>query len=569
MHLLLIALALQLRTVALAAPVTPPRAADALADSVRAARHARSEQASFERARRAYLPIDPGADGRCDVHVGRFCWWSDEAPPPLPPEAPSTVARRALLIALFDSLLAEHPGDDWIAGMAVHYRIESRDLAGADSSARRCRGTGWWCAALVGYAAHARGDLARADSAFGVALASMPTEQRCEWTDIHTLLPGDARGRYEKLSCADRSAVDSRYWMLGRPRLASPANDWRSEFLSRRVQAWLARRSLTPQGLGWGDDAEELLLRFGWPVRWGRVERPFATLTPEVSVIGHDPWPSFDFGPREEMLDSTSSAESDDDGWDLHSQRSVARYQPHGIDRLIGVTTQLARFRRGDSTLLVGAFFVADDSIRAPVARLAAATAAGSTFVSAPDSTMSGTATLVLIGDPAVAGVEITDSASSSLARSRTLFAPRVSSISALSDVLLYRGGGDPPEGLDSALARAIPGSRVERTQPVGIYWEAYRPDSTSDSTRVSITVERVDRGFFRSTFQKIGIAQDDSPLKLDWTDARPVIGGASTYAVSLDLGNLAPGRYRVSLSLTGGEGPPLLATRDLELVDH
>jgi hypothetical protein len=84
----------------------------------------------------------------------------------------------------------------------------------------------------------------------------------------------------------------------------------------------------------------------------------------------------------------------------------------------------------------------------------------------------------------------------------------------------------------------------------------------------VSVTVERVDHGFFRSTFQKIGIAQDDSPLRLDWTDARPLIGGVSTYAISLDLGNLAPGRYRVSLSITSGDRPPLVATRDLELVD-
>ncbi|HEX5970478.1 MAG TPA: hypothetical protein VFY85_01040 [Gemmatimonadaceae bacterium] len=568
MHLLLVALALQLRTVALAAPVTPPRAADALADSVRAARRARSEQASFERSRRAYLPNDPGADGRCDVHVGRFCWWSDATPPALPPEAPSTVARRALLISLFDSLLAEHPGDDWIAGMAVHYRIESHDLAAADSAARRCRGTGWWCAALVGYAAHARGEVASADSAFNVALAAMPEEQRCDWTDIHTLLPGDARGRYEKLPCADRAAVDSRYWMLARPRLASPANDWHSEFLSRRVQAWLARRSLTPQGLGWGDDAEELLLRFGWPVRWGRVEHPFSTLTPEVSVIGHDPWPSFDFGPREALLDSTASAASDDDGWDLHSQRSVARYQPHGVDRLIGVTTQLARFRRADSTLLVSAFFVGDDSIRAPDARLAATLADGTTFVSAPDSTMSGALTLMVPGEPAAAGVEITDSVSHTFARSRTLLAPQQPG-EELSTVLLYRGGGDPPEGLDSAVARAIPASRVERTQPVGLYWEAYRAAGTSDSAMVSISVERVDRSIFRSAFQKLGISQDDSPLRLAWTDTRPVVAGVSTYAVSLDLGNLAPGRYRISLSLGHGDHPPLVATRELELVDH
>jgi hypothetical protein len=569
MHLLLVALTLQLRTVAFAAPSAPPQSPDALADSVRDARRARNEQASFERARRAYLPADDGSSGRCDVHVGRFCWWSDEAPPALPPEAPSTVARRALLLALFDSLASVHPGDDWLVGMSVHYRIESRDLAGADSAAERCRGTGWWCAALAGYAAQARGDASYADSAFTAALAAMPDQQRCEWTDIRTLLPGDARGRYERLPCADRASVNARYWTLARPRLASAANDWRTEFLSRRVQAWLARRSLTPQGLGWRDDSEELLLRFGWPVRWGRVERPFATLTPEVSVIGHDPWPSFDFGPREKLLDSLATAASDDEGWDLHSRQSTARYGPHLVDHLIGVSAQLARFRRGDSTLVVAAFLAHDDSIRSPDARLAAALGDGTTVTSAPDSTLSGTLILRLGGDPMVAGVEITDSASRTLARTRVLYAPRTLGGESLSDLLLYRGDGDPPDDLDAAVLRAIAGERVERAQPVGVYWEAYPAGDRGDSARVSITVERVDHGFFRSAFQRLGLAEDDSPLTLNWTDTRPVIGDVSTYAVSLDLGKLSPGRYRVSLSLTGAGGTPMTASRELELVDR
>ena len=201
MHLLLVALALQLRTVAFAAPLDSRPAAGALADSVRAARLARNEQASFERARRAYLPSDPGGEGRCDVHVGRFCWWSDETRPLLPPEAPSIVARRALLISLFDSLSAIHPGDDWIVGMAVHYRIESGDVAGADSAARTCRATAWWCAALTGYAAQARGNAAAADSAFSIALATMPEAQRCQWTDIHSCSPA-MRATGTRSSCA-------------------------------------------------------------------------------------------------------------------------------------------------------------------------------------------------------------------------------------------------------------------------------------------------------------------------------------------------------------------------------
>ena len=60
MHLVLVALALQLRTVALAAPAMERGGRDGTADSARDARRARSEQASFERARRAFLPWRAG-----------------------------------------------------------------------------------------------------------------------------------------------------------------------------------------------------------------------------------------------------------------------------------------------------------------------------------------------------------------------------------------------------------------------------------------------------------------------------------------------------------------------------
>jgi hypothetical protein len=568
MHLMLLALTLQLQTVALAAPAPRRAGDDAAADSARDARRARSEQASFERARRAYLPWDPGGEGRCEVHVGRFCWWYDQHIPELPPESESVVRRRAELIALFDSLAARHPGDDWLAGMTVHYRVDAHDPAGAESAARLCRGTEWWCAALLGYAAQSAGDSRLADSAFGVALSAMPAEQRCEWTDIHAILPDDARGAYQKLPCASRSTLEQRYWMLARPRLSAPANEWHVDFLARRVQNWLAQRSLTPQALRWGDDAEELLLRYGWPVRWSRVQRSSASLTPEVAIIGHDPWPSFNFGPRATLLDSLAAA--DDDGWDVHSTQSESRYAPPGVQRVVSVNVQLARFRRGDSTLLVAVFATSDDSVRAPVAQLAVVLGDGVTRTSAPDTANRGVATLLVASSPLLAGVEITDSVSGTLARSRRLFAPHPDSASiALSDLLLYRAGDDPAELLDSALTRAMPTATVSRHLPVGVYWEAYRPADSGDSASIAISMERIDHGFFRRAQQRLGFADEDSPLRMQWIDARPAIGGVSTYAVSLDLGNLSEGRYRLSVTVTAPDGTPATAAREVEVVDH
>ena len=568
MHLMLVTLALQLRTVALAVPPARHAGTDEAADSARDARRARSEQASFERVRRSQLPWEPGVEGRCEVRVGRFCWWYDDVSPELPPESAAIVERRAALITLLDSLASRHPGDDWIAGMTVHYRVDARDRAGAERAARACGGTRWWCDALLGYAAQAGDEPALADSAFGAALAAMPEEVRCEWPDIRAILPGDVRGRYEKLPCTDRAALEHRYWMLGRPRLAAPTNDWRTEFFARRVQGWLAKRSLTPQGLGWGDDAEELLLRYGWPVRWTRVQRSGASLTPDVSIIGHDPWPSFAFGPREILLDSLATG--GDDGWELRARQSDARYGPPGVRRVAPVEAQLARFRRGDSTLVVAAFASSDDSIRAPVAQLAVALRDGRTQATAPDSTAHGVARLLVDHGPVLAGVELTDSLSGTLARTRlVLSAAGDSSAVALSDILLYRAGGEPVELLDSALARALPGARVTRSEPVGVYWEAYRRGSEGDSADVAVTVERIDSGFLRSIGQRLGLTDEDSPLRMRWTDARPVAAGTSSYAVSLDLSNLAPGRYRLSLTVTTGAGESATASRDLELMDR
>ncbi|MFL5607142.1 MAG: hypothetical protein ACJ8AD_11900 [Gemmatimonadaceae bacterium] len=566
MHLAWLALALQLRTAAMAVPPATRPGADGV-DSLREARRARSEQASFERARRAALPLENGSGGRCDVRLGRFCWWYDEYTPALPPEPESIVRRRDELVALFDTLSQWLPGDDWLAGMRVHYRIDAHRFDAADSAARDCRATGWWCRALVGYAAHARGDAARADSSFAAALAEMPTDVRCAWTDIRTLIPGDARGRYEELACDTRGPVERRYWLLGRPRLSAAANEWRNEFFSRRVQSWIARRSASPQSVSWGDDAEELLLRYGWPVAWGRAQVSSSTGFPDYAVIGHDPSPSFAFGAREELLDSLASAT--DDGWDLRARQSESRFAPAGVRRVAAVSSQLARFRRGDSTLLAAAYAAADDSITAPRALLAASLDDGTTLASPIDSARRGTALLMLPRAPRLGGVEVADSASGTLARSRLVFAPDSASARlALSDILVFRGPAESAVSVDSAVSRAIPGDTASRGRPLGIFWETYGLADAGESVDVAVTVERIDRGFLRSARQRLGLADEDTPLRVRWTDARPAASGVSPHAVSLDVGNLPGGRYRLTLSLTPTDGRAVTATREVELTE-
>ncbi|MEP6620555.1 MAG: hypothetical protein ABJE47_14610 [bacterium] len=564
MHVALLALALQLQTVALAAPGV--RHVPTMADSIGDLRRAQGEQASFERSRRALLPYGQSSGGRCDVRLGRFCWWYDDAMPKFPPEAELITRRRAELLTALDQLGARYPGDDWFAGMRVHYRIDGRDLAGADSLVHSCHATAWWCSALTGYVAHARSEHQRADSAFAAAIQAMPVDSACTWRSIAPLLKDDDRDLYEHLPCNGRGDVERRYWLFSRPMLTNAANDWQNEFYVRRVLARLAERSATPQGLSWGDDAAELLLRYGWPVAWSRIQ----TIDPmaDPSIIGHDPSPSFAFAPSAPMADSSNALS--EEAWDLLDVRAEARYAPRLVRRMAGVSAQVARFRRGDSTLVVAAFAAADDSLHTAIASLAAATSDGKTFASTPDTIRAGHAQVMMAGSPVLAGVEVTDTTTKLLARMRYAYAAGVDSARlVLSDLLLYRAGSEQAATLDSALARAIPGDTVARGRPIGLFWESYGVASEGETVDLMVTVERIDHSWFRSTRQRLGITAEDTPIRMKWTDARPPANRATARAISLDLANLDKGRYRVTLTMTPAAGAPVATSRELTLQDR
>lgn len=557
-------LALQVR----GAPITEVAVKSVVADSARDMARARHAQASFERSRRASLPFSSTSGGRCDVRLGRFCWWYDESMPTFPPEAEIVVRRRADLLTQLDELGARYPHDDWLAGMRVHYRVDGRRTATADSVARSCRASAWWCSALVGHAAHARGDVAGADSAFSVALSLMPADEACAWRDIAPLLSDDDRDAYTRVGCDERSDLENRYWLLSRPQLATGgrANEWFNEFNARRVLNWLGERAATPHLLTWGPDAAELVLRYGWPTAWSRVSTSSVGAS-EPSIVGHDPSPSFAFAPVRVRADSMVALAPE--AWSLGSTRSEARYAPRLVRFVTGVAAQIARFRRGDSTLVVAAFSARHDSLRTVISALAAI-GDDSLPVVGIDSGGTGRTRVSVAGQPTLAGIEITDTTTRALARTRIEFIPVADSGRlALSDLLVYRAGAEPAASLESALAQAVPGDTVSRRSAIGVFWETYGLSTDGEAVDVAVSVERVDRGWLRSTRQKLGLAAEDTPIRIRWTDARPPAGRAASHAISLDLANLDAGRYRVTLTVIPESGSPVATAREIQLLDR
>lgn len=565
MHLALLAFALQLHAASLVA-VSQRSSERSPSDSTRDLDQARGAQVSFERSRRQHLPIAQGSGGRCDVRLGRFCWWYDESTPVFPPEEATIQRRRAELLTQLDLAASHYPGDNWLAGMRVHYRIDGRDAVAADSVAQGCRAATWWCSAVAGYAAHARGDDDRADSAFALAVSAMTGDESCAWRNIAPLLSDDDRDVYEHRNCEERRALESRYWLLSRPQFASRGNEWQNEFNVRRVLGWLGARAESPHRLSWGDDAAELVLRYGWPTAWSRVI-PSSALASEPMIIGHDPSPSFAFAPERWLSDSLKSLQAD--AWDLSAPRAEARYAPRLVRRVASVAAQFARFRRGDSTLLVASFAARDDSLHTAIARLGAAGTDGIAALSKPDTGHVGTARVTLAGAPWIVGVDLADTTTRTLARTRLAFAPGADSARlTLSDLLVYRAGVEPAATLDSALVRAIPGDTVTRNRPLGIFWETYGLSTDGETVDIAVSVERMDHGWIRSARQRLGLTPVDTPIRIRWSDARTNADRAAAHAISLDLANLDSGRYRVTLTLTPAGGSPVAATREVALID-
>jgi len=136
-----------------------------------------------------------------------------------------------------------------------------------------------------------------------------------------------------------------------------------------------------------------------------------------------------------------------------------------------------------------------------------------------------------------------------------------------VSDLLLFNAENGAPESVGAALEKAIPSDTLYRERPIGVYWETYGVADQGEALDVAVTVERIDRSWLRGVRQKLKLADPDSPLRLHWSDARPTEAGeALSRAISLRLGNLEPGKYRITMALSRADQVAATASREVEL---
>jgi hypothetical protein len=558
------------------AGTVPARATRASAgtDSVRIVRAARRAQEQFEALRRANLPFRPGAPrGPCDLQVGRLCYWHDDGyPTPEVPEPERIGQGRERLLTTLADAGRSATGDEWIVGQRVRYLLEARRHRDAIDAAKACASTPWWCTALAALVLHRTAAYAAADSAYDAALAAMPVDQRCKWTDISILVEGEPGKRYRRLPCAERRDFERRFWWLSQPLYAVSGNELRTEFFARRTMSRLEQQARSAYNLSWGSDVDELLMRFGWPTWWTRDHSSSLTAGPP-SIVGHEPSPSFFFHPMSRLLERHPGDAVPDD-WDPRAKLPPARYAPAYAAGFADLETQVALFRRGDSAHVVAIYETPRDSLfEGGVTEAALAVGRDETTMTVARRIPRPDGPNVLVArtawGPMLVSVEATAAKRRGVARRRFgIGDARVDAAGrlSLSDLLLYDATAPTPASLDGAASNALGAPRVTVGGRVGAFWEVYGVRSAGEILSVTVSVERIGASWRTRAAERLGLTSKATPLRVRWQEVPTRESGIANRAIVIDLAMLPPGRYRIALAVAADDGSSATSERLIEL---
>jgi len=536
------------------------RSGEVVLDANALANAARASQLQFEQFRRTNLPESHSSRGgsSCDEQVGRFCYWYDEKEPPAPREPDRIREARSRLISLLDSAAALNPSNLWVASQRVRYLSEAGRARDAVAAAWACKGEGWRCGTLVGFAYHEAGDYVRADSAYRGAIRDMPARDRCDWEDISLLLEEELLPRYRAQQCGNpaRLAFERRVWWLARPLFSTAANDARTEHYARVTMSHMLSEAPSAHESGFDQDERELLLRYSWPRAWSRAGGGFGG--GPSSVVGHEPTPAYPYLPNAFVYDNPVNTDSL--RWTTRPGVVHARYAPAYATPLLRLEHQSALFRRGDSSLVVLAYDLRSDSAlaRASDVRAALVLTRGdegdATIVRMPNKSR-GVITAHSVWAPLLMSAEVTSPTVGRSARARYGIRPpyavgvRVS----LSDLLLFEPYGQLPASLDEVIPHTLPSLRVRSDRKVGFYWEAYGTNPSGETMNINVTVapEVTDEPTRAQRLKRaLRVWKEAKPVSVQVQDVSARGQTTSARSVEVDISTLPPGRYMVELEV-------------------
>jgi hypothetical protein len=337
---------------------------------------------------------------------------------------------------------------------------------------------------------------------------------------------------------------------LGAPLYSVSTTDLLTEHLARYTLTRIAEHSATPDGSPWGDDERELVIRYGWP-QWYSRALPEIRIDARPQVTGHDAGLTYDFMPAAHAVDHDARMGTDD--WTLHDRHARTGYAPSYARSLHDVPNQIARFRRGDSTLIVAAWDVRRDTtlIGRPITASLAIAADGRPLVVERRDSAATTGSLsgITAGDSGVVSLELLASADRRAARRREGFTALDTGAVSLSDLLLYSPSVTARPDFATARDNALPSSELPLARAAGVYWEAYGLRAGGEPVHYTLSVQQVGVSWMRRTVERLHLADRSTGLRLQWDEVPEQHDGIASRGVRIDLSRLRSGTYRLAVT--------------------
>ncbi|SVB55222.1 uncharacterized protein METZ01_LOCUS208076, partial [marine metagenome] len=375
---------------------------------------------------------------------------------------------------------------------------------------------------------------------------------------------------------------------------------------TRSLLVYLRNQSANPYGLNWGNDLEELTVRYGAEKAWEREQKPpDGFLTDTRNIVGRHHPKSQEFLPPGSVLRNPARVGPNE--WVLEREHPRTGYAPPYPPNLTDLNTQIARFRRGDSLLIVVGFSPEESRevapsknadrdqikernnpflVQFPTASLDNPKATASNkndfytglFVHStsnqntyqilgnnPDARLN----ILVPNGSYIIGLEILEASTKTAWRSRRglwqdLLTPGLASAS---DLLVLNGEGEVPNTLEEAIQQVKPNLQIQRGESIKLAWEIYGLRSNETiSTRIELTRNNV--GIFRRLGEFIRLLESDPLPDMSFQDSS--IDGLQTVfrSVNVDFPNLEAGEYTITIELQPEGRENMLLTRDIRVLE-
>ncbi|HET9985227.1 MAG TPA: hypothetical protein VFQ38_16615 [Longimicrobiales bacterium] len=561
-------------------------------DSAALVKAAKRAQAQYEYLARSRAPIRMAPSGRqpCDEVVGRFCLFfdSNERDTPLPPEPlPATRARKEAVVAL--TRAAERsPMEARVARSLVRDLVEDGRPAEALQAARRfawATADTLWGRLLLGFALHAVEEDTAAEREFAAAVPRLPERER-KRLRIDALLSPDERARVRRLEGTARASYEAALWRLSDPLYLTPGNERWVEHVARYVWSRMLEEAPVVTGmLSWGDDLEELTLRYGVPRGRERTPSFGMGFEPDRLVERYDP-ASLAFVPESLLLAGVRGPPDPGAPWEAEALRSRTGYAPSAARKVVHLAHQLSRFPAGDSVVVR-----VDASLPLDSLAEGAATAPAGMFV------LPGPAAL-LRGDTAEvsevrARASAVDSGHALAVTMQATLPPgsyvysaealeprsRLAGVARHSVVLLARAGrpalsdilvafpfpaGAAPKGRDDAALRGRGNLAIDVGETVGLYAEVSGlAAAPGDIRRYRVQLELVPLEAPPAPARAVswlaralGLAKGGTrQVRLAWSGEAPATLQPVVLTTNLELPRVSPGLYGLTVTVTDAVG--------------